>query len=333
MESPAQLPVEVEHTAAEWFARARSGALKPSDREAFAAWLEADPTHRRAYDEQKTLWAAFGAIRDEPPILAQRERIRHRARRRWLGVGFLAIAASVVVAVSAPMLWRHLEMSRGMDVASNDAPTRFRTGVGQVSRIVLQDGSTVVLDADSTVALRFGARTRAVTLEKGRAFFHVAHEARPFTVAANRFTVRATGTQFVVNRLGQGETVSMIEGSVLATPSAPDAGRQPVSLTAGIGLRDDGAGRWVVTKVNVEAERGWMTGLLTFRQEQVGRIAEEMNRYSQRKVVIGDARVADSRLNAVLRAGDTDTFISALSDLGIAKVASRDANTIVLRAP
>jgi transmembrane sensor len=331
--APRNLPIDADEAAAAWFAHARSGAMTASDREALRLWLDADCEHRRAYEECKAVWGALRSIRDEPPVLALREQVRRRSRRRWLGVGAAAVAASILVAWGAPVLWRQVEVSRGIETAGMEQPTRFGAGVGQVSRILLQDGSTVVLDADSAISVRFGPHARALTLDKGRAFFHVAHEARPFTVAANRFSVRATGTQFVVDRIGDSETVSMIEGSVIATPARRDAGLRPVSLTAGSGLRDDGQGRWVVTKISIPAERGWMSGLLTFRQEPVGRIAEEMNRYSQRKIVIDDPELAQSRLSAVLRAGDSDTLISALSDLGMAKVASRDASEIVLTRP
>jgi transmembrane sensor len=307
--------------------------MTTSERDAFLAWLDSDPDHRRAYEECKAVWAALRQVRDEPPVLVLREQVRRRSRRRWMAVGTVAAAASLAIAWGGPMLWRQFGVARGLETAEMEQPTRFGTGVGQVSRVLLQDGSTVVLDADSAIAVRFGPHARALTLEKGRAFFHVAHDGRPFTVAANRFSVRATGTQFVVDRVGDSETLSMIEGSVIATPARADAVQTPVSLTAGSGLRDDGQGRWTVTKISIEAERGWMSGPLTFRQEQVGRIAEEMNRYSPRKIVIGDPGLADSRLSAVLRAGDSDTLISALSDLGMAKVASRDSREIVLTRP
>lgn len=271
-------------------------------------------------------------VGDKPEILGLRETVRRRARRRGLWAGAGAAAACIAAAMAGPVLLGQLNASRGFEIAGAEQLTRFSTGVGQVSRVRLADGSTVVLDADSALSLRFGRQVRNLTLERGRAFFEVAHESRPFIVAANRFSVRATGTQFVVDRAGPAETLSLIEGSVVATASAPVFLHAPMRLQAGARLSDDGEGRWRVNRVNVEAERDWMSGRLTFNNERVDRIVLEMNRYARQRIVVADPRLANTQISAVLRAGDTDTLVSTLSDLGLARVASRDAGTVVLTA-
>jgi transmembrane sensor len=322
---------DAETVAARWFARERSGAMSRAQREAFAAWLGQDHDHCRAYEQCKAAWTDLQVISADPSILKLRERIRLRARWRWVGVGAIVAAASVLVAVAVPLYLKRPDLGGGLETAS-EQPVRFGTGVGQVSRIVLADGSTLVLDADSALSVKFNGQRRDITLERGRAFFHVAHEGRPFIVAGGQFAVRATGTQFVVDRSDEGQSVSMIEGSVVATPIGPGHAGKSVALTAGNGLVDEGQGRWRLTKIDRNAEQDWIDGRLTFDQARVAHIADEMNRYGRRKVVISDPRLADSRLSAVLKAGDTETFVSAVCDLKLGRVVSRDANTVVLAA-
>jgi len=55
----------------------------------------------------------------------------------------------------------------------------------------------------------------------------------------------------------------------------------------------------------------------------------EINRYSPRKIVLAGG-VGDARLSAVLKAGDVDTLVSAVEDLGIARASARDAEAITL---
>ncbi len=305
--------------------------MSRAEQEAFAAWLSQDQAHCLAYEHCQAVWTDLQAVVADPSILKLRERIRRRARWRWVGVGAVAAVASVLVAVAAPLYLKRPDPSAGPEEVQ-ERPTRFGTGVGQVSRIVLADGSTLVLDADSALSVTFSAQRRDIVLEHGRAFFHVAHETRPFVVAGGRFAVRATGTQFVVDRSTQGQSVSMIEGSVVATPTEPGRAGKPVSLAAGSGLVDDGRGRWRLTKVDINAEQDWIDGRLTFDQARIAQIADEMNRYGRQKVVIRDQRLADSRLSAVLKAGDTETFVSAVCDLKMGRVVSRDANAVVLAA-
>ncbi|MBC2665504.1 FecR domain-containing protein [Novosphingobium flavum] len=338
MERRAPILPDPAEDAARWFARDRSGDMSEAQQQAFEQWLDADPAHRSAYEQCCATWEALDSVRTNPAILRMREQVRSRRRWVWMGIGGLGLAASVAAALLMPALFDSPRPARLADAGGQDHSTSLSTGVGEVSRLTLSDGSKVVLDAQSVIALRFGKDQRYIVLERGRAFFEVAHEARPFIVAQGGMTVRATGTRFVVDREGATAKVAMIEGSVvvaaLPSPALPQAPRQaPVSLTAGRGLTDDGKGHWTLIKTDFAAEEGWMNGRLIFEQERIGRIAELVNRYSRQKIVISGAGLADDRLSAALRAGDAETFVSALVDLKMARVASRDRDAIVLTSP
>ena len=312
--------------AAWWFARLRSGEAAATDRAAFDAWRHTDPANAEASDRYSALWALLGEVRDEPSVLELRDGLRRPRRQPWR---YAVAAIAMLGAASATLWWPHDPNRAGVPAALADQPvvTRFETGIGQVSRLALADGSTVVLDTDSALKAEFDGASRRISLLHGRAFFHVAHEARPFTVTGRRLAVTATGTQFVVDLDNGSDIVSMVEGSVLAA-GVGTGGQQPVALKAGRSLAA-GAGGWRLGKVDIDQARGWTTGQLTFRNAPLEEVVRETNRYSPRKIVLGDG-VGGERLSAVLKAGDVDTLVSAVEDLGIARVSARDSGAITL---
>ena len=330
LSSPQPSPDEA---AAAWFARSRSGALSLAEQQALQDWLAEDPSHAAAYETCTLAWTLLEDLRAVPQVLAMREDVRGMNRSRWYSTKG-AIAAGIVALVTAGTVFlSHPKPAARVQFAAAEQATDFATGVGQISKMRLPDGSQVLLDADSALALHFDATQRNIALERGRAYFHVAHEARPFIVTASRFSVQATGTQFVVDRLGGGETVSMVEGRVIARPLKPDPTEQPVALVAGKQLVASGHGHWLISPVDVNFAQDWMKGQLNFNQTRVTDIAEEANRYSRQKIVLADPHIASQRVSAVLTAGDIDTLVASLVDVGVAKVSARSPDAIVLATP
>jgi transmembrane sensor len=76
-----------------------------------------------------------------------------------------------------------------------------------------------------------------------------------------------------------------------------------------------------------------MHGELIFDNKPLADIVAEMNRYSRRKIVIGDPRVARRTIYGAFMAGDVDQFVHALADYKIARIASQSDNAVVLEAP
>src|SRR5690349_15878570 len=136
--------------AAAWFARKRSGEMTEQEARELAAWLEADPRHRQAYELAAEVWGAAEGVRANPTMLSIRERALRRGRLSWLGRR-AAIAASVMLAVFGG--WAAMEHTPGGPVISTGlateanltgAPMRdFATDVGQKRTVTLEDGTVV----------------------------------------------------------------------------------------------------------------------------------------------------------------------------------------------
>jgi len=95
---------------------------------------------------------------------------------------------------------------------------QFTTPAGQRAQVVLNDGSVVWLNANSTLRYpsRFEKHKRKVELT-GEAFFEVFHDAkRPFIVSTDKVAVKVLGTKFNVFAYKSSKelNVAIVEGSV-----------------------------------------------------------------------------------------------------------------------
>jgi transmembrane sensor len=59
--------------------------------------------------------------------------------------------------------------------------------------------------------------------------------------------------------------------------------------------------------------RSWEAGQLVFDDEPLSTAVERVNRYSNRKIVVGDAAAAEARISGTFDAGDSSAFIDGVT--------------------
>jgi transmembrane sensor len=331
-------PETVERAAARWLARRRSGEMTGVETARLEAWLDSDPAHRLAYDVVSRAWASVGLMRSEPEVLTLRARYRRsRSGLRRLLVPLALAAACLVVATSAG-LWA---LDAGLLASRHFSNQTFRTAVGDRQTILLPDGSQVTLNTDTVLRTRASARQRLLFLDRGQAYFKVAKDAsRPFIVTSGDRTVTAVGTAFEV-RVDKGRfEVTLVEGRVKVgapiapAPTDPLARRriQTSELVAGsrfVALDDR---RWSVDRADAVKETAWVTGWLRFDDDRLDRVAAELARYSERRIVLDDPALASAPISGRFRPDDLDAFVRALATYGIATVSVENNTEIHLIA-
>lgn len=310
--------------ASQWFTVMKRPSVTPQDLERFRAWRRV-PENAEAFRKVQTAWEAAGALADRPALAAATEAAlaRHPAkgvtvrasRRRFvlapiaLGVTSLAVAAGGVFA------WRNFE------------PT-YATGVGGQRLEVLSDGSRVRLNTDTKVRVAFRDGKRRVVLERGQAFFEVAHDAaRPFVVEADGARVRALGTKFDVRRDGAVVRVALTQGRVEV--KAGDGAQAVLAPGQTVVASQSGVSRPLAA--NVAAVSSWTTGRLTFSGVPLRDAVAEVNRYSDRKVVLeAPEAVAGELVSGQFVAGDVDSFVAGARSLYGLRVTSQTPREIRL---
>jgi transmembrane sensor len=324
----------VDDLAAAWFARQRAGDMTPAEAVELEGWLDADPEHRAALDALHRAWERAELARHDPEILAWRERaLRKRGWRE--AFGGRAIAAALMVAVlGAGATWG--VTSTGLLTGYwRFSAQEFHTDHGQRATFTLPDGSKVTLNTDSQLRTRAADGKRQVYLDKGQAFFRVAHDAsHPFVVHAAGRTVTAIGTAFDVRVEGRKLEVTLVEGKIRVEAPVPPApapkGKAPADtpapaiqateMTAGSQLVAADPRGWTVRPANTARETSWLAGRLMFENQTLAAVAGEFSRYSDQKIVFDDPALADERITGTFRSGDVGTFVRALEKYRIARV-------------
>jgi transmembrane sensor len=258
-----------ESRAAAWVVRSSEGPLTAEDQQALDVWLASDPRNLGAWVKAQAAWldvdrlvALDSGVANEP--------VRVTRPLPWRK---MAIAASLLLAVGLGF------------VAEDRLPGRIETARGEVRRVALADGSTLFMNGDTLLQVRFSDGQRRVVLRRGEASFKVAHDAaRPFVVEAGNVSARAVGTDFTVGRAVDGDiAVTVAEGRVKVT----DANRR------------------------VQRQQAWRSGQLVFRGQMLATAVAEVNRHAAKPVVINDSSLGRAEFMGVFRVGDSRAFANA----------------------
>jgi transmembrane sensor len=183
---------------------------------------------------------------------------------------------------------------------------------------------------------------RDLHLMAGRAKFDVAKDPlRPFSVTAGNKMVVAIGTSFSVELVQRQMRVVLYEGQVAVLQRAAATGLKPIELSkSSVAPVELTPGRELLASIDrpdaslvaadVSRSLSWESGQLNFVNEPLESAVEQMNRYANEQIVIGDAGTAALHVNGVFNAGDTQAFVEAVSSFSPIEV-NTEAGRLVLR--
>jgi len=303
MAGPSVRVEAAEEEAAAWHARLGSTVVATQTIEDFFAW-RAKPGNADAYERVERVWRQSQGLGADPAIAEALEAARGRRNRRpgrsrrSVIFGGLAAATAVALVIGGSFWWS----TRGV----------YETGVGEQRVVRLADGSSVSLDTDSRLRVRFGRDERRIELVEGQALFDVTPDAaRPFVVTAEDTRVVAVGTVFEVRRREEGVDVTLVSGRVNVSAGMA---AEPRRMTAGQQTRVSARGLETST-VDTEAETSWTTGRLIFRNVPLEDAVDEVNRYLTAGIEIDDPSIRGVVVSGVFRTGDREAFVAASSDV------------------
>jgi transmembrane sensor len=281
---------QTEREASAWFARLGADDVTAEDRAQFELWRDAHPYHARMFDELSATWQEIA--KSGPLVRAvnfgqsMNAAARPATRRRLLWGAAAASIAMLVVGV-AWNLYRQKE------------ETRFQTAVGEQAAIALPDGSSFDLNTNSRVGVDYSARSRVIHLERGEAYFKVAHDTqRPFWVRAGDYWVRAVGTAFNVYLRPTGVEVTVSEGTVSVVnaterdtpPTDPSVTQSAAAVTAGEQADARGHAKVIHELNSTQLNRllAWRKSSLYFQDQPLGEVVNELMRYTTLKIELSD---------------------------------------------
>lgn len=172
------------------------------------------------------------------------------------------------------------------------------TPVGKTMKIILDDGTRVLLSPESTLRfpMHFTGEKRNVELE-GEAYFDVAKDQdHPFTVTSQEFCTTALGTEFDVKAYSRADVkVSLIEGSVHVENLLDQSS---VVLQPGEDVRSVD-GKLVVSSVDMKAFKFWRDGYFYFDDTPLADMMIELGRWYNVTVEFSTRSLFSYRLHFV----------------------------------
>lgn len=324
--------------AALWFARLQGDDVPPHDRREFERWLKADARNAAAWEDLDRTWNNLAAIERDPAFAALRADALGAGEKRphWDRRALGLAAAGLVAAVGGGIVGKRWLSGEASRAPAADEPV-FSTAVGERSTFRLADNSVVTLSTDSAVRVNHWAEERRLTLLRGQAFFQVAKDpSRPFVVAAGDKRVTAVGTAFDV-RMEPGKlSVTLVEGRVRIAADAPangHGGERRVEMSAGSRFVAADPADWLISAVDTAKEAAWLKGRLVFDGEPLSAVVAEMNRFSERKLMLADPGLGATPVSGVFKTGQIDAFVAALKTYGLADVGRADGERVELVRP
>lgn len=325
----------VRDQAARWAQRLNETDLSDIEREKLHRWLLADPRHATEFRAHNAMIALAHEL---PADLRARLSafVPNRAngaiepgRRRWAWPA--ALAAAILLALSAGG-WLFLE--RGQVISQS-----YATGTGQTRTVTFVDGSVAYLNTRTRLKWIGTLSDRRVAMLEGEALFDVAHDPqRPFHVLLDNSEIRVLGTRFNVYRKIDGETVvTVLEGMVDVhehgraggTPAWQrrlGANQQIVYRPLGL-LRD-------VRETRAAKAVKWREGVMEIQDEPLPQVLEELNRYTDHRIVIRDPVLNQMRVVGVLNVRDVRAALARLEKLAPVTVTEGDGSfTLAYQTP
>jgi transmembrane sensor len=280
--------------AALWVARLDLGTI---DRQAFAAWRDADIAHAIAFNRALSVSEAFergGADRAGAPVA---DPLQAATSRRTVLRG-----AGGAVAIGL--------LAAGGLAGRAYAWTSASTAIGQNRKLSLPDGSLAALNTDSCLAWRFSRHERTLWVERGEVAIDLCRgpqammhgEGRSVALSDGRFNARL-----------RGDTLDLLVLRGLARSGVRTVGGYHSLL-----LSADAPTVRPVSHAQLEAAIAWQQGEILFDDATLGTAVEEYNRFLTRKIVIVDPDLATIPVGGRFTSNDPAAFLQAMTEsLGV----------------
>ena len=282
--------VKALEAAAAWYAQLNDGAIDEARIRAWQQWLQASAQHAAAWERVERLHRQWAGMPQQATAQARRRDVLKVLSGMLVlgGAGWLAVDHVPYRALLAQQ-YTHGNQRRTLD---------------------LQDGSRLVLNADTAVDIRFDVQQRLVQLHQGEILVQAAREAaeRPFIVQSQEGTVLALGTRFSVRQLPGKTRVAVLEAAVQVRPlqSIHHADR----LVAGWQVTFD-CNQVSPPERLPEGSTAWVQGLLSVNDGSLGDFIDQLRRYRP-GVLRCDESIRGLRISGAFSLDDIDTVLENL---------------------
>lgn len=325
----------LQREALDWLLRITSGEASVGELQQFEAWRGQSEAHAKAYRSALGIWHSLEAAGRETATaadLAMTERLAMPERgaggrsssqafadRRAVLAGGFAAAASVagVLLVRPPL---------GLWPSVSDMLADYHTAAGEQRTVTVTEEVSAELNTRTSIGRRSVVQGEAIELIRGEVAISSACSAdRPFTVLAGNGRTRSASAWFDIRYDGDLVGVTCLDGAMQIEQAGASA-----MLQANQQAFYSDRGISPVRIVDSAIVTAWRQGLLIFRDEELSRVVEEVNRYwSGRIIVLGDT-LGRRRVTARVELARIGEVISYVQSVLGAKVRTLPGGVVLL---
>jgi ferric-dicitrate binding protein FerR (iron transport regulator) len=186
------------------------------------------------------------------------------------------------------------------------------TARGNQYQLILPDGSTVWLNAESSVRfpVAFTGNERRVEVT-GEVYLAVKHNSKmPFKVVANGVEVKDLGTEFDVNAY-EGLVTTVVEGKVSVGKAAAmlTAGQQAIVSAGSSPIK-------LIKDADVEAAIAWKNGQFMFTGNSIQSVMQQLERWYDIEVTYGPNVSKEEFVGTMTRFANISAVLRMLEKTG-----------------
>lgn len=279
----------------ELIARKLSKDITEAEAEVLDNWLMSSDENQDAFETYSSIWfdtkikrvsknsdQVFGGIINAIEENENQKIILTEEKTRSISYLWKGIAAAVIIFAVAVFALRNIDKREETQIVKSGTMHQKTLPSGQKMKIFLPDGSTVWLNAESTITYpeRFDSETRVVTL-KGEGFFDVIkNPSKPFIVQTENMDVTVLGTSFNVrNYQSEGKTdVALESGKVMVETSSVKKNKFILSPGEGLSMNKK-SGEVGTYEVDPKLAYQWKDGMIYFNKASFDEVINKLSRW------------------------------------------------------
>lgn len=257
-------------------------------------------------------------------------KLRAKKQRKILNRVFQYAAVALIFIVSTFFLTQYLYLN----ASGNNQMNTLYVPAGQRAQLTLQDGTSVWLNAQSTLTYpaRFSGKNRRVTV-LGEAYFDVAkNPKKPFIVSTQNIEMKVLGTQFNVYSYPEAGYIKtdLVEGSLKVYEKQLEENAITLKPDEQIIIE---RGEMAVSHIPNADYFLWKNGIYTFDNERLLDIIKKLQLYYDVKIIIEDPEIFNVPYTGKFRQRDgIDEILRIIQKIRKFSIDKNvDTNTITLK--
>lgn len=262
------------------------GDLTPIEKKELEKWLQ-KPRNKVYYLEQKKLWNSVEDFRRMTKINKRRalkrveEQLFGKISVSFVFRNFERVAAILFIPLLFAAMWFYLNQSSRKNIKSEIVYNTVEVPLGMRSSITLSDGTSVWLNAGSSLKypVPFEEDKREVELT-GEAYFNVKKDkTKPFFVSTTNIDIKVLGTSFNCCAYpNEGDIETALEEGEIEI-SCKSERNKFIMKPGELATFSKNENKIEIAQANLDKYVAWKSGKLLFRDDPMDKVLEKLGRW------------------------------------------------------